>query len=86
MSTDQKQNSDSVAKIDLDSATERFRMHLRTRLAEMRANAKRIGASSTYIGALDRSADVVLTAIEAARTKDDAEKPQATVKDRASIA
>jgi hypothetical protein len=52
-----------------DSAAERFRMHLRQRLAEMRENAHRIGASSAYIESLDRSASVVLSVVGMATPK-----------------
>jgi hypothetical protein len=63
MAKEQAENSEMAA----DTAAERFRTHLRARLTEMRENARRIGASSSYIESLDRSTDVVLTAITAAR-------------------
>jgi hypothetical protein len=40
----------------------------------MRENARRIGASSSYIESLDRSADVVLTVITAAKPPQDVER------------
>jgi len=63
MSMDQQDNA--------QSATERFRTHLRLRLAAMRDNAKRIGASSAYLESLDRSANAVLSAIRAAGPAED---------------
>ncbi len=67
MSADEQKNSDRIPAAGRDSATERFRTHLRARLGEMRENARRIGASSTYIESLDRSSTVVLAAISAAK-------------------
>ena len=64
---------DGIGEQEPISATERFRAHLRARLNEMRENARRIGASSSYIESLDRSADVVLTAITAAKPARDPE-------------
>jgi hypothetical protein len=69
MVKEQAENPETAA----DSAAERFRTHLRARLSEMRENARRIGASSSYIESLDRSADVVLTAIMAAKPARDAQ-------------
>lgn len=63
MANEQAENGKAQAV----TAAERFRAHLRTKLQEMRDNARRIGACSRYIEELDRSADVVLTAIAAAR-------------------
>ena len=59
MTKDQQQSVQSGP----DSAAERFRVHLRERLTQMSENARRVGASSTYIESLDRSASVVLSAI-----------------------
>ncbi len=47
------------------SAAESFRAHLRAKLQDMRENARRLGASSRYIEAIDRSAGVVLAAVTA---------------------
>jgi hypothetical protein len=58
---------------EADTAAERFRTHLRERLQQMRENARRIGASSSYIESLDRSADAVLTAVTAAKAARDTE-------------
>jgi hypothetical protein len=61
MANEQAENGKGAAV----TAAERFRTHLRVKLQEMRDNACRIGASSRYIEELDRSAEVVLTAIAA---------------------
>lgn len=56
------------------SATERFRTHLQLRLGEMRENARRIGASSTYMESLDRSTQAVMAALAARRPVETADK------------
>jgi hypothetical protein len=70
MEKEQAENPEAEAA----TAAERFRTHLRVRLQQMRENARRIGASSSYIESLDRSADVVLTAITAAKPGREAEQ------------
>lgn len=45
------------------SAAERFRTHLRWRLAEMREHARNIGASSSYLDQLDRNSAALLASL-----------------------
>jgi hypothetical protein len=73
MSANEQENSDKSAMTERESATERFRTNLRARLGEMRENARRIGASSSYIESLERSSAMVLTAIAAAKSAKEAE-------------
>lgn len=73
MSKDQQESADKPATTERESATERFRTHLRTRLGEMRENARRIGASSSYIELLDRSSTMVLKVVAATKSAKEAE-------------
>jgi hypothetical protein len=70
---------DGIGEQEPISATERFRAHLRARLNEMRENARRIGASASYIESFDRSTQAVMTALSTKRPVDTGEtaKPDA---------